>query len=119
MTTRPGRVGAGPLFVVEHGFRRLPVPDFWHPVIGSPGFALVGLLVPRALGVGYEAIEDVIDGRLAVGAVAALLLAKLVAPWFALGSGTSGGTLAPILLISGNDPLVDALTHLADEAAGP
>ncbi|MDD9368848.1 MAG: hypothetical protein PV358_01925 [Acidimicrobiales bacterium] len=76
MTTRPERVGAGPLFVMEHGFRRLPVPDFWHPVIGSPGFALVGLLVPRALGVGYDAIEDVIDGRLAVGAVAALLLAS-------------------------------------------
>lgn len=89
------------LFAVEHGFRRLPVPDFWHPVAGSLGFALVGLLVPRALGVGYDAIQDVIDGRLAAGAVAALLVAKLVAWWLALGSGTSGGTLAPILLISG------------------
>ena len=89
------------LFVVEHGFRRLPVPAFWHPVIGSLAFALVGLLEPRALGVGYDAIQDVIDGRLAVGAVATLLLAKLVAWWFALGSGTSGGTLAPILLIAG------------------
>jgi H+/Cl- antiporter ClcA len=89
------------LFAVEHGFRRLPVPDFWHPVVGSLGFALVGLLAPRALGVGYDAIQDVIDGRLAAGAVAALLVAKLVAWWLALGSGTSGGTLAPILLISG------------------
>lgn len=89
------------LFMIEHGFRRLPVSEFWHPVIGSLGFALVGLAVPRALGVGYDAIQDVIDGRLAAGAVAALLLAKLVAWWLALGSGTSGGTLAPILLISG------------------
>jgi H+/Cl- antiporter ClcA len=89
------------LFAVEHGFRRLPLPDFWHPVVGSLGFALVGLLTPRALGVGYDAIQDVIDGRLAAGAVAALLVAKLVAWWLALGSGTSGGTLAPILLISG------------------
>ena len=89
------------LFAAEHGFRRLPVSEFWHPVIGSLAFAVVGLTVPRALGVGYDAIQDVIDGRLAVGAVAALLLAKLVAWWFALGSGTSGGTLAPILLISG------------------
>src|SRR5690606_9906076 len=68
---------------------------------GSLGFALVGLMAPRALGVGYDAIQDVIDGRLAAGAVAALLVAKLVAWWLALGSGTSGGTLAPILLISG------------------
>jgi chloride channel protein, CIC family len=89
------------LFAIEDGFRRLPVAAFWHPVIGSLGFALVGLVVPRALGVGYDSIQDVIDGRLAVGAVAALLVAKAVAWWLALGSGTSGGTLAPILLISG------------------
>ena len=89
------------LFVVEDGFRRLPVPDFWHPVIGSLAFALVGLAAPRALGVGYDVIQDVIDGRLATGVVAGLLVAKLVAWWLALGSGTSGGTLAPVLLISG------------------
>lgn len=89
------------LFAVENGFRRLPVPAFWHPVVGSLGFALVGLAVPRALGVGYDAIQDVIDGRLAAGVVASLLAAKLVAWWLALGSGTSGGTLAPVLLISG------------------
>ena len=89
------------LFAVERGFRSLPVAEFWHPVIGSVGFALVGLVVPRALGVGYDAIQDVIDGRLALGAVAALLLAKLLAWWLALGSGTSGGTLAPVLLMSG------------------
>jgi H+/Cl- antiporter ClcA len=89
------------LFAVEHGFRRLPLPDFWHPVIGSLGFALVGLVAPRALGVGYDVIQDVIDGRLAVGVVAGLFVAKLVAWWLALGSGTSGGTLAPVLLISG------------------
>ena len=89
------------LFAVEDGFRRLPVGEFWHPVIGALGFALVGLLVPRALGVGYDAISDVLDGRLAVGVLAVLPVAKLLAWWVALGSGTSGGTLAPILLISG------------------
>ena len=89
------------LFAVEAGFRRLPVRAFWHPVIGSLGFALVGLVAPRALGVGYDAIQDVIDGRLAAGAVAGLMVAKLVAWWLALGSGTSGGTLAPVLLMSG------------------
>ena len=89
------------LYLVEDGFRRLPVSDFWHPVIGAVGFALVGLAVPRALGVGYDAISDVLLGRIAVGGLALLLVAKLVAWWVALGSGTSGGTLAPILLVGG------------------
>ncbi|MGV3758573.1 MAG: chloride channel protein, partial [Actinomycetota bacterium] len=88
------------LFLVEDLYRRLPVSDFWHPAIGAIGFATVGLFVPRALGVGYDAIADVLSSRLSVGAVAVLALGKLVAWWLALGSGTSGGTLAPILLIS-------------------
>ncbi|HKF90715.1 MAG TPA: chloride channel protein [Acidimicrobiia bacterium] len=89
------------LFVVEAGYRRLPIPQFWHPIIGGLGFALIGLAVPRALGVGYDAIDDVLASRITVGALALLLLAKLVMWWIALGSGTSGGTLAPLLLIGG------------------
>ena len=88
------------LFLVEDLYRRLPVGEFWHPVIGAVGFATVGLFVPRALGVGYDAIGDVLDGRVAVATAAGLALGKLLAWWLALGSGTSGGTLAPILLIS-------------------
>lgn len=88
------------LFAIEDLYRRLPVGEFWHPAIGAVGFVLVGLLVPRALGVGYESIEAVLDAELALGTVAALAVGKLVAWWLALGSGTSGGTLAPILLIS-------------------
>lgn len=88
------------LFVVEAAYRRLPVHDFWHPAIGALGFATVGVFQPRALGVGYLAIDDVLAGKLALGAMAALGLAKLVAWWLALGSGTSGGTLAPLLLVS-------------------
>ncbi|HTJ74519.1 MAG TPA: chloride channel protein [Acidimicrobiales bacterium] len=88
------------LFVVEHLYRRLPVGIFWHPVIGAVLFASVGLLAPRALGVGYDAIGDVLNSRLALGTVAVLGLVKLVSWWLALGSSTSGGTLAPILLIS-------------------
>ncbi|HZF12536.1 MAG TPA: chloride channel protein [Thermoanaerobaculia bacterium] len=90
------------LFLVEEGFRKLPVSEFWHPVIGAVGFASIGLLVPRALGVGYDAIGDVLNDRLALGAIAVLAVAKLVAWWIALGSGTSGGTLAPLLLIGGS-----------------
>jgi H+/Cl- antiporter ClcA/predicted transcriptional regulator len=89
------------LYVIEGGFRRLPISEFWHPILGAIGFACVGLMVPRALGVGYDTIDAVLANKLAVGALVALLVAKMLAWWVALGSGTSGGTLAPILLMSG------------------
>lgn len=89
------------LFTVESLYRRLPVSEFWHPVIGAAAFACVGLIEPRALGVGYDAIDDVLNSRLALGTVAVLGAVELVAWWLALGSGTSGGTLAPILLMAG------------------
>src|SRR4051812_7866825 len=88
------------LFFVEDLYRRLPIGEFWHPAIGAIGFATGGLFVPRGLGVGYDAIGDVLASRLAVATVAALMVGKLLAWWLALASGTSGGTLAPILLIS-------------------
>lgn len=89
------------LFLVEAGFRRLPISDFWHPAIGAVGFATVGLFVPEVLGVGYDVIEGVLADDYTLGALAVLAGAKLIAWWLALGSGTSGGTLAPVLLISG------------------
>ena len=75
-------------------------PSSWHPVVGAVAWASLGLLVPRALGVGYDVIDDVLAGRLAVATLAALAVGKLVIWWLALASGTSGGTLAPILIIS-------------------
>jgi len=111
------------LFVVEDLYRRLPVGEFWHPAIGALGFATVGLFVPRALGVGYDVIGDVLNARLAVGTVAALAVGKLIAWWLALGSGTSGGTLAPLLIISASFGTVvgSGLNHVlpgADVALG-
>jgi len=88
------------LYLVEDLYRRLPVGEGWHPVLGGLVFGVVGLFVPRALGVGYDVINDFLGDRLTVGTVALIAVAKLVAWWFALGSGTSGGTLAPILLMS-------------------
>jgi H+/Cl- antiporter ClcA/predicted transcriptional regulator len=89
------------LFAVEHGYRRLPVSESWHPVIGAVVWASLGtLFVPQALGVGYDVIDDALAGRLALGTMAGLAVGKLVIWWLALASGTSGGTLAPILLIS-------------------
>jgi len=106
------------LFLVEAAYRRLPFGDGWHPLIGALGFATVGLVAPRALGVGYDAIDDVLAGELALATVAGLGLAKLVAWWLALGSGTSGGTLAPILLISASFGTIVG-TGLNDALPGP
>ncbi|MGH2690022.1 MAG: chloride channel protein [Actinomycetota bacterium] len=89
------------LFLVEGAYRRLPVGECWHPVIGAGLFAVVGLAVPQALGVGYDAIGDVLANRYALGALCVIGGAKLLAWWLALGSGTSGGTLAPLLLVGG------------------
>ena len=102
------------LFLVEDLYRRLPISNFWHPAIGAVVFATIGIFVPRVLGVGYGVIGDVLDARLAIGTVAVIAVAKLVAWWVALGSGTSGGTLAPILLISSSFGLVvgSGLNHV-------
>jgi CIC family chloride channel protein len=104
------------LFAIEGGFRRLPVNPFWLPAIGAFGFACIGVAVPRSLGVGYDQIGDVLNGRLAVGALAVLALAKLASWWIALASGTSGGTLAPLLLISGSFGAL--VGHLAQSIPG-
>lgn len=87
------------LFASEKAFRHSPIPVFFRPAAGAVVFASIGLFVPRALGVGYDVIDDVLAGNLALGTLAAVVVAKMVAWWVALGSGTSGGTLAPILLI--------------------
>ena len=87
------------LFAFEAGFRRLPVAEFFHPLIGAVGFATIGLVVPGSLSVGYWAISDAVNGKFVLGAAATLMVAKLFSWWIALASGTSGGTLAPIFLI--------------------
>jgi chloride channel protein, CIC family len=88
------------LFVVEDLYRKLPIGEFWHPVVGAVLFASVGLFSPRALGVGYDLISDVLNSKLALSTVAVVAVVKLLSWWLALGSGTSGGTLAPILMMS-------------------
>ncbi len=87
------------LFTSERVFRNLSLPEFWQPAVGAVGFASIGLLVPRSLGVGTEVVESVLAGELALTTLAILLVAKMVSWWLALGSGTSGGTLAPVLLM--------------------
>ena len=87
------------LFAVEAGFRALPINKFWWPIIGAVGYGTIGIFVPRTLSMGYSAITDTLNGRFAMGMIATLFIAKLISWWLALGSQTSGGTLAPMFLI--------------------
>jgi hexosaminidase len=87
------------LFAVEAAFRKLPVNIFFWPAIGAVGFSVIGLFVPRTLSMGYSAISDTLNGRFTLAALGILCVAKLASWLVALGSQTSGGTLAPMFLI--------------------
>jgi len=89
------------VYTAEDTFSKLPVHWMWWPVIGGLVVGLGGLIEPRALGVGYDNIELLLAGQ-AVGAAVLVLLAVKASIWaVALGSGTSGGVLAPLLIIGG------------------
>jgi H+/Cl- antiporter ClcA/predicted transcriptional regulator len=89
------------LYVLEDGFERLPIHWMWWPAIGGAVVGLGGLVEPRALGVGYDMIADLLSGHLVLAAVLVFLLVKAVVWLVALASGTSGGVLAPLLLLGG------------------
>jgi H+/Cl- antiporter ClcA len=87
------------LYRMEDFFSRLPVHWMWWPAIGGLIVGVGGFLEPRALGVGYDVIRDLLTNQLALTAVATLLAVKLVIWMVALASGTSGGVLAPLLTL--------------------
>lgn len=85
----------------EDLFRRLPVHWMWWPVLGGVVIGLGGLVEPRALGVGYDSIAALLHGTMPAETVLRLFVVKAVIWSVALGSGTSGGVLAPLLLMGG------------------
>jgi chloride channel protein, CIC family len=87
------------VYAVEDAFERLPIHWMWWPALGGVAVGLVGLVAPRTLGVGYGNIEAALSGDVAVHALAALCVWKFASWAISLGSGTSGGTLAPLLTI--------------------
>jgi len=89
------------VYGAEDAFRKLPVHWMWWPAIGGVVVGVVGVFVPRALGVGYDSIGAELSGSLPLQLLVGLMLAKAVIWCIALGSGTSGGILAPILLVGG------------------
>lgn len=89
------------LYVIEDLFEHLPFHWMWWPALGGLAVGVVGFFAPRTLGVGYDNIENLVSGSLPVKFVAILCFAKLVSWSISLGSGTSGGTLAPLFTIGG------------------
>lgn len=90
---------SGALYGLEDAFEHVPVHWMWRPAIGGLFVGLGGLLQPRALGVGYDVIGDLLKGRLAVSLVVALVAVKCGIWLVSLASGTSGGVLAPLLIM--------------------
>jgi H+/Cl- antiporter ClcA/CBS domain-containing protein len=89
------------LYRIEDGFHALPIHWMWWPAIGAVVVGLGGLVDSRVLGAGYGSIQALVDGNLIVKAVIVLLVVKAVVWLVALGSGTSGGILAPLLILGG------------------
>jgi H+/Cl- antiporter ClcA len=79
----------------------LPIHWMWWPAIGGIVIGLGGLIFPRALGTGYDVIASLVDGQQTWQLIAGVLIVKSIIWAFSLGSGTSGGILAPLLMIGG------------------
>ena len=87
------------VYGAEDLFRKLPVHWMWWPVLGGLVVGIGGVIEPHALGVGYDTIADELAGNLAITALISIFVVKLIIWAVALGSGTSGGILAPILIM--------------------
>ncbi|MCL4530261.1 MAG: chloride channel protein [Chloroflexi bacterium] len=86
------------LYWIEDQFNRLPIDKLWRPAIGALGLGIIGFFVPRVLGVGYGTITDILNARLALSTLLLIMFFKALALVISLGSGTSGGLLAPMFM---------------------
>jgi len=105
------------VYAAEDGFQRLKIHWIWWPAIGGVAIGLGGLIFPQALGVGYDTIGGLLQGSVTARVILGVLLVK----WFiwavSLGSGTSGGVLAPLLMMGGALGGLEAM-FLPNEGAG-
>ena len=88
------------LYWVEDLFEKIPVDELWYPAIGALALGIIGFFVPRVFGVGYETIGAILNGQLAWKILLVVMIAKFAALVISLGSGTSGGLLAPTFMWS-------------------
>src|SRR5262245_909611 len=90
------------VYTCEDLFGKLRFHWMWWPALGGIAIGVGGLLYPRALGVGYDTAHDLLAGRLIGAALLGLLITKALIWSISLGSGTSGGVLAPLLIMGGS-----------------
>ena len=105
------------VYAAEDAFQKLPIHWMWWPAIGGLAIGVGGLIFPQALGVGYDTIGALLQGSVTTKVILGVLLVK----WFiwavSLGSGTSGGVLAPLLMMGGALGGLEAM-FLPNEGAG-
>ena len=89
------------VYTTEDLFSKLPIHWMWWPMIGGAFVGIGGLIDPRALSVGYDNIDHLLKGDLTTTSALSLMLVKMAIWGIALGSGTSGGVLAPLLIVGG------------------
>ncbi|HEX8732799.1 MAG TPA: chloride channel protein [Ktedonobacterales bacterium] len=89
------------IYLIEDGFRKLPIHWMWWPAIGGLVVGVGGLIYPAALGVGYGSIASMLRGNITLQVILGFLLVKSIIWIVSLGSGTSGGIIAPLLLMGG------------------
>jgi chloride channel protein, CIC family len=91
----------GAVYASEDAFQRLPIHWMWWPAIGGLVIGIGGLFFPQALGVGYDVIAGLLQGDMPLRIIVGVLVVKSAIWAISLGSGTSGGVLAPLLMIGG------------------
>ena len=89
------------VYAAEDAFARIPFHWMWWPVIGGLVIGIGGFFFPQALGVGYDTIGELLQGDVPARVIAGILVVKAVIWSVSLGSGTSGGVLAPLLMMGG------------------
>lgn len=89
------------IYASEDMFHKLPIHWMWWPLIGGVVVGIGGIIYPPALGVGYDLIHEFVLGQFTMQMILGLLLVKSVIWSISLSSGTSGGVLAPVLLVGG------------------
>ena len=105
------------VYAAEDAFQHLPIHWMWWPALGGLAIGLGGLIFPQALGVGYDTIQSLLTGDVPRNIILGILLVKSAIWAISLGSGTSGGVLAPLLMMGGALGGLEAM-FLPNEGAG-
>jgi len=104
------------VYAAEDGFLKLPIHWMWWPAIGGVVIGAGGLVFPQALGVGYDTIANLLQGTVTTRVILGVLIVKSIIWSFSLGSGTSGGVLAPLLMMGGALGGLEAMVFPAEGA---